>query len=50
MSKNTKNKCFDRIVDSLDIETFIAYQNEKEGWTIGLAIMYKLWFQDIVSG
>ncbi len=47
MSKNIKKTdVFDRIVDSLDIETFIACQNEKEGRTIGLAIMEKLGFQD----
>lgn len=35
-----------RIVDSLDIETFIACKDEQEGRMIGLAIMEKLGFQD----
>ncbi len=38
---------FDKIVDSLDIETFIICQSEKEGRRIGLAIMEKLGFQDV---
>ena len=41
---------FDKIVDSLDIETFIICQSEKEGRRIGLAIMEKLGLQNAVSG
>ena len=41
---------FDKIVDSLDIETFIICQSEKEGRRIGLAIMEKLGLHNAVSG
>lgn len=36
-----------RIVDSLDVETFIACKNEEEGRRLGLALMNKLGFQDV---
>lgn len=35
-----------RIVDSLDIETFIVCQNEEEGKRIGMQIMENLGFKD----
>lgn len=40
------NNILTRIVDSLDIETFIACKNEEEGRMMGLAIMNKLGFRD----
>ncbi len=43
-----KNKLIlSQIIDSLDIETFIACQSEEEGKRIGLSIMEKLGFRDI---
>jgi hypothetical protein len=36
----------ERIVDSLDIETFIVCKSEEEGKRLGLAIMEKLGFKD----
>ncbi|MDD3657142.1 MAG: hypothetical protein PHI72_10360 [Atribacterota bacterium] len=41
-----ESETLNRIVDSLDIETFIACQSEEEGKRIGLAIMEKLGFRD----
>lgn len=35
------------IIDSLDIETFIACETEEEGKRIGLAMMENLGFQDV---
>ncbi len=35
-----------RIVDSLDLETFIVCDTEEEGKRIGLAIMERLGFRD----
>lgn len=37
---------FNRIVDSLDIETFLICQSEEEGRRIGLALMEQLGFKD----
>jgi len=37
----------ERIVDSLDIETFIVCKSEEEGKRLGLAIMEKFGFKDI---
>jgi hypothetical protein len=37
---------FKRIVDSLDIETFIVCKSEEEGKRLGLAIMEKIGFKD----
>ena len=36
----------ERIVDSLDIETFIVCKSEEEGKRLGLAIMEKIGFKD----
>jgi hypothetical protein len=35
-----------RIVDSMDIETFIVCKSEEEGKRLGLAIMEKIGFKD----
>lgn len=37
---------FDRVIDSLDIETFVTCHSEEEGRRIGLAIMEQLGFRD----
>jgi hypothetical protein len=37
----------DRVVDSLDIETFIMCQNEEEGKKLGFQLMRDLGFKDI---
>jgi len=37
----------DRVVDSLDIETFIICQDEKEGKKIGCQLMKDLGFKDV---
>lgn len=43
-----KNKSIlSHIIDSLDIETFIACETEEEGKRLGLAIMENLGFRDI---
>jgi hypothetical protein len=44
---NECSEILNRIVDSLDIETFIACKSEEEGKRVGLAIMEKLGFNDI---
>ncbi len=47
MRKNMNGEnIFSRIIDSLDIETFIVCQSEEEGRRIGLAIMEQLGFKD----
>jgi hypothetical protein len=43
---NDDIEILNRIVDSLDVETFIACKSEEEGKRIGLAIMEKLGFKD----
>lgn len=37
----------DRVVDSLDIETFIMCQNEEEGKKLGFQLMKDLGFKDV---
>lgn len=41
-----ENSVLNRIIDSLDIETFIACKSEEEGRRLGLALMDKLGFRD----
>jgi len=37
----------DRIVDSLDVETYIVCKNEEEGKKIGVQLMKVLGFKDV---
>ncbi len=37
----------DRVVDSLDVETFIICQNEEEGKKLGFQLMKDLGFKDV---
>ncbi|MBA7511942.1 hypothetical protein ES705_03941 [subsurface metagenome] len=42
-----KINALDRVVDSLDIETFIVCQDEEEGKKLGYQIMEDLGFKDV---
>jgi len=42
-----KNSVLDRVVDSLDVETFIMCQNEEEGKKLGFQLMKDLGFKDV---
>jgi hypothetical protein len=41
-----KINVLDRVVDSLDIETFIVCQSEEEGKKLGIQLMKDLGFRD----
>jgi len=41
-----KINVLDRVVDSLDIETFIVCQDEEEGKKLGIQLMKDLGFRD----
>jgi hypothetical protein len=42
-----KINVLDRVVDSLDIETFIVCKNEEEGKKLGIQLMEDLGFKDV---
>ncbi|MBU4226875.1 DUF4032 domain-containing protein [bacterium] len=42
-----KINVLDRVIDSLDIETFIVCQDEEEGKKLGFQLMKDLGFKDV---
>ena len=43
----SKINVLDRVIDSLDIETFIVCQDEEEGKKLGFQLMKDLGFKDV---